>query len=42
MLIKGARIFNTWVWNSAYSKVINTQDYRNILGQGNRRLVKAA
>ena len=25
MLIKGARIFNTWVWDSAYSKVMNPQ-----------------
>lgn len=42
MLIKGARIFNTWVWKSAYSKVMNTEDYHNILGQGNGRLVKTA
>lgn len=42
MLIKGARIFNTWVWNLAYSKVMNPQEYHNILGKGNGRLVKTA
>jgi hypothetical protein len=42
MLIKGARIFNTWVWKSAYSKVMNAQAYNNILGQGNGKVVKTA
>jgi hypothetical protein len=42
MLIKGARIFNTWVWNSACYEVMNTEYYGNILVQGNGRLVKTA